>query len=91
MYVWDEAKRRENLRKHGLDFADCYLVYENPEKITLRSDRGHETRMQDIAIVRTAAGVLSLVYTERAHAVRIISFRRASRRERKLYDEFTRR
>ena len=30
MYEWDEAKREANLRKHGLDFDDADLVFENP-------------------------------------------------------------
>ena len=27
-FIWDEAKRESNLRKHGLDFADAYRVFE---------------------------------------------------------------
>jgi len=34
VYAWDEAKRKSNLKKHGLDFGDAYLVYENPDKCT---------------------------------------------------------
>jgi uncharacterized protein len=37
MLVWDEAKRKTNLQKHGLDFADAGLVYDNPDKITFQS------------------------------------------------------
>jgi uncharacterized DUF497 family protein len=32
MFVWDEAKRKSNLEKHGLDFKDAHLVYDNPDK-----------------------------------------------------------
>jgi uncharacterized protein (DUF4415 family) len=39
MIVWDEAKRKTNLEKHGLDFADADMVYENPRKITFQSPR----------------------------------------------------
>ena len=85
MIVWDERKRQTNLAKHGLDFADAYLVYENPRKVTLRSPRGMENRAMDLAVVEIAGTVLVLVYVERGPDVRVISFRRASRRERKLY------
>jgi uncharacterized DUF497 family protein len=51
MIVWDEAKRKTNLEKHGLDFADANLVYENPSKITFQSPRKGEARKQDIAMV----------------------------------------
>jgi uncharacterized DUF497 family protein len=87
MYEWDEAKRAANLEKHGLDFADAQLVYENEEKLTLQSPRGVEPRLQDMALVEMAGEVLSLVYVLRGKSVRVISFRRASRRERILYVE----
>jgi len=51
MIVWDEAKRKTNLEKHGLDFADAYLVFDNPNKITFQSSRKGEARKQDIAMV----------------------------------------
>jgi uncharacterized protein len=51
MLVWDEAKRKTNLQKHGLDFADTGLVYDNPNKITFQSPREGEPRKQDIAMV----------------------------------------
>ena len=86
MYVWDEAKREANIAKHGLDFVDAYLVFENPEKITLQSPQAEEARLVDIALVELAGLVLVLIYVERDQGVRVISFRRASRRERILYD-----
>jgi uncharacterized DUF497 family protein len=37
MFVWDETKRRSNLEKHGLDFKDAHLVYDNPENVLTRA------------------------------------------------------
>lgn len=88
MYEWDETKRKSNLEKHGLDFADAHLVFENPDKITLQSPRAAEERLQDFAIVELAGVLLSLVYVLRGEAIRVISFRRASQQERKLYEDF---
>ena len=85
MYEWDEAKREANLKKHRLDFRDAYLVYENPLKITFRTERRAEQRFQDIALVEIAGNVLSLAYILRGQNVRVISFRLASRRERRIY------
>lgn len=65
MYEWDEAKREANLRKHGLDFDDANLVYENPNKITFAQDGRGETRWRDIALVELNGSVLCLVYTIR--------------------------
>jgi len=87
VYVWDEAKRKSNLKKHGLDFEDAYLVYENPEKCTYDASREGEYRLMDIALAVIKGRLLTLVYTERGDEIRVISYRHASREERKQYDE----
>lgn len=87
MYVWDEAKRKSNLKKHGLDFRDAYLVYENPNKCTYEASRDDEYRLMDVALAVLKGKLLSLVYTEDGEDVRVISFRNASREERKRYEE----
>lgn len=84
-YEWDESKRAANLKRHGLDFVDSPLVYEQPDKLTVYSPRSGEGRKMDIVTVRGLA--LTLGYTERPEAVRITSFRRASRKERRQHDE----
>lgn len=88
MYEWDEAKRQANLKKHGYDFADADLVYENPAKLTLFTARQDERRLLDIAIVELHGVILTLVYVVRGYNIRIISFRKASRKERRIYDDF---
>jgi uncharacterized protein len=85
--VWDEAKRQANLAKHGLDFADAHLVYDNPEKVTFTSPRGTEDRRLDVVMVQVAGRILTLVYVERGTDIRVISFRFASRRERRAYEK----
>jgi uncharacterized DUF497 family protein len=85
VYEWDEAKREANLRKHHLDFLAAHLVYESPEKITYRLESETEERLLDIALVELKGAVLALVYTTRNGNVRFISFRYASRKERRRY------
>jgi uncharacterized DUF497 family protein len=87
VYVWDEAKRKSNLKKHGLDFRDAYLVYENPNKCTYDASREDEYRLMDVALAVVKGRVLTLVYTEDEYDVRVISFRHASREERKQYEK----
>jgi uncharacterized protein len=87
VYVWDEAKRKSNLEKHGFDFADAWMVYEDPEKYTLDTSRQDERRLMDITLVKVKGRVLSLIYTARGADVRVISFRAASREERELYEQ----
>ncbi len=90
-YAWDEQKRVVNMIQHGLDFAEAYLVYENPNKFTFDVRRKGEDRIQDIALVEVNGLVLTLVYVLRGSRVRCISFRAASRRERKVYAEHNKR
>jgi hypothetical protein len=87
VYLWDEAKRKSNLRKHGLDFRDASLVYENPQKCTYDASREDEYRLMDVALAAVKGRLLTLVYAERGDDVRVISFRNASREERKQYEE----
>ena len=89
MYVWDEVKRKSNLRKHGLDFRDAYLVYENPNKCTYDASREDEYRLMDVALAVIRGRLLTLVYSETDDQVRVISFRNASREERKQYEKDT--
>lgn len=86
MYEWDEAKREANLRKHGFDFDDADTVLENPNRISFAESGRGETRWRDLAFVETVDSVLAVVYTFRGYNVHIISFRKASRRERRVYD-----
>ena len=87
MFVWDDAKRRSNLEKHGLDFKDAHLVYDDPDKLTYDTSRQGERRLLDLAIAIVKGKLLALIYTERGRDVRVISFRPASREERELYEQ----
>jgi len=86
VYQWDEAKRIANLKKHKLDFRSAHLVYESPHKVTYRIQELPEKRFLDLALVEINRTVLALIYTVRNGNVRFISFRYASRRERRRYD-----
>jgi hypothetical protein len=87
VFVWDEAKRRSNLEKHGLDFKDAHLVYDNPEKYTYDSSRKGERRWMDIAVAVIHGKLLTLIYTERGDQIRVISLRPASREELEQYEQ----
>jgi len=86
-YEWDENKRQSNLEKHGLDFVIAYKIHESLEKLTIPSHYPSEPRWIDIAPVGKELMVLTLVYTYREERVRVISLRKASIQERRLYNE----
>ncbi len=87
MFLWDETKRKSNLKKHGLDFRDAHLIYDNQEKCTYDASREDEYRLMDVALAMLKGRLLTLVYMEIGDDVRVISFRNASREERKAYEQ----
>jgi uncharacterized DUF497 family protein len=85
-FTFDPNKDAINIVKHGLSLADAPLVFDAPDKLTLESSRGTESRLMDVALVEVAGVVLVLVYVLREpDEVRAISLRRASKQEKKLY------
>ena len=88
-FEWDEIKRLKNLAKHGLDFEDAAQIYFCPFKVTFASKLVTESRFLDLGYGR-GEQLLCLVYVIRIDCIRIISFRKASRKERKKYDNHPR-
>lgn len=88
-FLFDPAKDKANLIKHGLSLSDAYRVYYAVHKLTLLSPRKEEQRKMDIALVEIAGVVLVLVYVQRSDdEIRAISLRRASKQERRLYGDW---
>ncbi len=83
---WDQEKRRTNLRKHGLDFADAVHVLEG---ITIVIEDTREDYGEDrfIAIGTLKGRVVVVVYTGPGEATRIISMRKATKYEESSYYE----
>ena len=83
--IWDEAKQRENLRKHGLDFANARVVLDSHYRLDVLTVRGDEMRTQSFSYVLNRLAVLTVVHLDRDGAMRIISFRTASDKESEVY------
>jgi uncharacterized protein len=84
-FEWDERKRLSNLEKPGLDFFDVGAVFEAPYIVVPSTHAGEEERFLAIGVF--AGRLVTVVYTTRNGAIRIISFRRARHEERKEYQE----
>lgn len=85
-FEWDEVKNKENIRKHKLDFADAWEIFDAPMLTNLdaREDNG-EDRWIGIGFLRNF--VVVVVYTESEDVIRIISLRKALKHERTRFDE----
>ena len=88
-FEWDEDKNRRNRIKHGVSFQTARMIFEDPNLIT-RQDRDveGEQRWQTIGY---AQNILTVAHTAqesgRDEKIRIISPRRATPGERKLYEK----
>lgn len=87
-FEWDEAKNRSNILKHGIDFTDVPDMFKHP-MLTRRDDSiaYGEERWVSLGWLKSFVGVV--VHTERrGNVIRIISARKATRREARHYDQF---
>jgi uncharacterized DUF497 family protein len=83
-FEWDDAKARDNLRKHGVDFADAATVFEDELALTVPDVGIDEERY--LTLATDAIGrILVVVYAWRGDHIRIISARKASPSERQNY------
>jgi hypothetical protein len=86
-FAWDERKNRINKRQHGVSFETASAVFDDPYHLT-RQDRevDGEPRWQTIGIVH-GIHVLLVAHTvdEDEDRIRILSARKAARRERSMY------
>ncbi len=88
LIVWDEPKRLSNLQKHGLDFADFEAGFDFETALVevARSSAVGSTRMKIIGAFEGQTVVAAIIAPLGQEAISLISLRRASRSERKLYD-----
>ena len=82
-FTWSETKRVET-QGHGLDFINAPRVFEG---VTFTfEDYRFSYGEQRLVTLGLLAGVpVSLVHTETDHEIRVISFRKATNREAKIY------
>jgi uncharacterized DUF497 family protein len=91
LFEWDAAKARSNERKHGVSFDDATLVFLDPYAL-IDQDRieAGELRWQTLGLVGDVV-LLLVAHTIRNEAqdeiIRIISARKATRKERQRYDQ----
>ena len=85
-FEWDRRKAEISLKKHAVDFADAVAVFSDDRAITLQDNSVDEERFVTVGI-DTLGRALVVAYTWRGERIRLISARRATRRERRQYEE----
>ena len=85
--VWDEMKNKSNIKKHGVSFETASYIFEDPLHISV-PDRivDGEERWLTMGLVGGMV-VLVVAHTYDDEIIRIVSARKATKYERKKYEE----
>jgi uncharacterized DUF497 family protein len=87
-FEWDPRKARDNVAKHGVAFEEAVTVFGDPlGRIT--DDPRHSAGEERFVLLGQSARrrLLVIMFTERGDAIRLISARKATRRERRIHEE----
>ena len=83
-FTWSERKRSLNIKQHGLDFVDAPAVFSGLT-YTFEDDRFSYIEQRFVTLGLLAGVPVSIVHTETANEIRIVSFRQATRSEAQLF------
>ena len=88
-FEWDKKKNESNRQKHGISFDEAKTIFHGP-MLTVEDKRKDYDENRKISIGELENGIAALVvvHTDRKNVVRIISARKANKKERGLYYEY---
>lgn len=87
-FEWDPDKAARNLAKHGVSFVEAATVFGDPLAITYFDPDHSDAEDRFLTFGQSSAGHLLVIsHTDRVDRTRIISARRATRKERNQYEE----
>jgi len=85
-FEWDSEKYKENIAKHGIAFEYATLVFDDPHNIKRIDDRRDYKEIRCQTIGNTGKHILFIVWTLRDGDIRIISARKANKKEQRIYN-----
>jgi len=83
-FEWDKTKRRLNIERHGFDFVDAPVVFAG-ETATFLDDRFNYGETRFLTFGFLWGRVVAIAHTSTNETIRVISFRKASKYEEKLF------
>jgi len=87
-FEWDSEKAAANLQRRGIGFPEASTAFGDPLSITIADPDHSDEEQRYLLLGLTFSGRLVVVsHTDRGAAVRIISARPATRRERRTYEQ----
>ena len=86
-FEWDDEKDLANQRKHGISFEEASTIFDGP--VLSLEDDGHQSEVRERSYGLIGGVVVAcVIHTDRDGVTRIISARKATRNERKLFDAY---
>jgi uncharacterized protein len=85
-FIWDETKRRSNIQKHGLDFSHAQKIFSGPT-FTFEDKRFDYAEQRFLTVGLLDITVVVIAHTEIEKEIRIISMRKATKNEQKIFFE----
>lgn len=87
-FEWDSRKARGNLRKHRISFEEATTAFRDPLSVTAPDLTHSSSEYRFITFGLSWTGkLLTISHTEQGESIRIITARRATKHERKIYEE----
>jgi uncharacterized DUF497 family protein len=84
-FEWDDAKDRSNRAKHAISFGEAVAVFADSKLIVLDATRSEDNEDRLKAIGMIEEELVVVIFTMREGITRIISARRANRKEERIY------
>ena len=88
-FEWDDKKAERNTLKHGISFEMAAFAFDDPYALMMEDEKHSTHERRQWLIGDSGEKVLIVVFTMRPPRgnIRIVSARRANRRERRMYEE----
>jgi len=88
LFAWDSEKAKTNIKIHRVSFDEASTVFGDPLSLTIYDPRHSDEEIRFVIIGSSYKNhILVVVHTERKNKIRIISARKATKNERKQYEE----
>ena len=91
IFEWGDEKEKINIAKHGIDFTTAARVFKDENRLELYDEAHSDTedRYITIGVIDDVAYIVMVVYTEQGEAIRLISARKATKQERRMYYDYS--
>jgi len=87
-FEWDPRKAKLNLRKHGVSFEEATMALRDPLSVTAPDLTHSSAEYRFVTFALSSKGkLLTISHTERGESIRLITARKSTKQERKIYEE----